>query len=111
MKKNKVCLTNLVADNLSCLSPRERERVRIARKVSQALGTCSASDFKASIRMNLTRDNTVTTDDVSFAEKTFGLDIGRLKGNTMRSKLLPTQNQAISIPRELLSLHEEVETS
>ena len=30
---------------------------------------------------------------------------------TTRSKLLPTQSQAIEIPRELLPLYEEVETS
>ena len=111
MKENKVCLTNLVAEKLSYLSPRERERVRISRKTSQALSTISSSDFKATIRMSLTRGITVTTEDVALAEKTFGPDIGGLKGKTTRSKPLPMQSQAIGVPRELLSFHEEVETS
>ena len=44
-------------------------------------------------------------------KKTFGPDVGGLKGKTTRSKSLPTQSRATDVPRELLSLHEEVETS
>ena len=55
--KKKLCLTNLVAENSSYMSPRERERVKLARKASQELGTHSARDFKAMMRMNLTRYN------------------------------------------------------
>ena len=56
VKKNKVCLTNLLVDNSSYLCPHESERVTIARKASQTLGTHSARDFKSTIRMNLTRN-------------------------------------------------------
>ena len=52
VKENKACLTNLVAENLSYWSLHECERARIDRKVSQELGTHSASDFKAAIRVN-----------------------------------------------------------
>ena len=108
MNKNNVCLTNSVSENSSCLFPRERERVRIARKASQALVTHSASDIKSAIRMNLTRDNKATTEDASLAEKTFGTDIGGLKGKTTISKPLTIQSQVIDVPRGLSSLHEEV---
>ena len=76
MKKNKACLTNLAADNSSCLPLHKRERVRIDLKSSQALGTCSASDSKATIRVNLMRDNKATTADAALAKKAFGSDIG-----------------------------------
>ena len=65
VKKNKVFLTNSVADDLSYLSPRERERVRIARNSSQALGMHSARYFKSMIRMILMRDNEETIEDAS----------------------------------------------
>ena len=97
LKKNKVCLTNLVTQNFSCLSLREYERVRIAHKASQALGTHSTSDFKAAIRVNLTRDNKATTEDVALFENAFGLDISGFKGKTTRSKPLPAQSQATDI--------------
>ena len=61
--------------------------------------------------MNLMRDNEVTTEDAALIEKTFGLDVGGLKGMTTRSKPLPTQSQVIDIPREFSSLHEEADTS
>ena len=60
-------MTNLVAENLSYLSPRERERVKVAQKAQQEWGTHSENDFKAVIRVTLTRDNEVTTEDVALA--------------------------------------------
>ena len=41
MEANKICLTNLVAEKLSYLSPHERERVKVARESSQELGMCT----------------------------------------------------------------------
>ena len=61
--------------------------------------------------MNIMRDNEVTTEDSTLAEKTFGPDIGRLKGKTEQSRQFPVQIHVVVIPRELLSLHEEMETS
>ena len=61
--------------------------------------------------MSLARDNETTTEDVVLTEKTFGSDVGGLKGMTTRSKSSPTQSQEIEIPREWLSLCEETETS
>ena len=98
-------MTNLVAENLSYQSPRERETFKIGLKYLQALGTYSANDFKVTIRMNLTGDNEVTTEDVELAEKTFRPDIGELKGKVKRSRPLPIQSQAIDMSRGLLSLH------
>ena len=110
-KIDEICENSLVAEKLSHLSPRERERVKISRKSSQALGTCSTNDFKAVIRMNLMRDDEVTTDEVSLAEKTFGPEISGLKGNNVRSRTFPMKNQVMDVPRELLSLYEKIEKS
>ena len=90
---------------------RERERVRIVLKSSQALDTHSASDFKAVFYTKLVCDNEVATKDVLFSEKTFGMDIGGLNAKTKRSKTLPTHSQAIGTPQNLLFLHEKVEMS
>ena len=80
------------------MSPREREIVKIARKFSQALYTHSASNFKTVIRVNLTRDKEVTTEDAALAENSFGPDVGGLKGNNTRSKQFLMQSEAIEIP-------------
>ena len=61
--------------------------------------------------MSLMRDNKETTEDARLTEKNFVLDIGLLKGVATRSTPFPTQSHGIDITRELLSLHEEVETS
>ena len=44
-------------------------------------------------------------------EKTFEPDVGELKEKTTRSKSSPMQSQETCVPRELLSLNEEVEMS
>ena len=63
------------------------------------------------MRMNLMRDNELTTEYITLTEKTFEPDVGGIKGMTTRSKSLPMQSQVIDIPRELLSLQKEVEMS
>ena len=57
MKIDETFMNNLVEHNLSYLSPRENERVKVARKVSQEFGTCYVNDFKEAIRMSLAIDN------------------------------------------------------
>ena len=83
----------------------------IAQEASQLLGTHSTSELKAVILVSLMRDNEEITEDVTLAEKTFGLGTCGLKGKTKRSKPLPMQSQATDVSRELLSLHEAVESS
>ena len=88
-KKNKVYSTNLVANNLSYLSTHDHERVRLARKASKALGMHSTSDFNVATRVGLMHDDEVSTEDAALAEKTFGPNIGGLKGKTTRFKPFP----------------------
>ena len=91
-------MTNLVAKNLSYLSPRERERIKVSRKFSQVLGMHSASDFKAASRMSLVCDSTATEKDVALAEKNFWPGIGSLSVKTVRSRPFPARSQVISTP-------------
>ena len=41
----------------------------------QALGMPTTMDLKAMIRINLIKDNKVTTEDITLVEKVYGLDI------------------------------------
>ena len=67
VKKKKICLINLVAESLLRLSLRKHERVKVARKSSQALGTCSVKIFKAVTRASLISNNVKATEDFSLA--------------------------------------------
>ena len=83
----------------------------MSAKESQELRARTSSDFKASSCSSLTHDNIATTEDVKFSKKKFRPVIGVPKENTARSRPFPAQSQATYIPRDFLSLHEEVENS
>ena len=106
-----VQMMNLVEDNLEVMSERQKNRAKAARKAYQAIGTPTTQDFKAMIRMNLIKNNRVTTKDVILAEKAFGPDVGELKGKTTRRKPRVAIDNVVEIPPELLSINEEVTLS
>eukprot|EP00957_Ditylum_brightwellii_P198758 15150050-Ditylum_brightwellii.AAC.1 len=58
------------------------------------------------IRMNLIRNNKVTTDDVNLAKKAFGPDVSAIKGKTTRSRPAPVMNNKIEIPKELITVQQ-----
>ena len=53
-------------------------------------------------------NNPITTEDVDVAQQIFGLDIGALKGKTVRKTPLPVSKDYIEIPQELISSQKEV---
>ena len=76
-----------------------------------ALGAPTLEDLKSIIRMNLIRNNKVTTEDVNLALKTLGPDVATIKGKTTRRKPQPVVDNIIEIPDELLNIHREIELS
>ena len=74
----------------------------------QAIGTPTFADLKAMIRMNLIRNNEVTTKDLTLTEKTFGQDVGTIKGKWTQNRPQPVIDNFIEIPEELLELHQGV---
>jgi hypothetical protein len=101
-------LVNTLEDNKKFFTPRQFERAKIARDLFHSLGCPSLVNLKGAIRMNLIRDNPVTTKDVDLAEHIFGPDVGTVKGKTTRRKPLPIIDEHIEIPAELISIHEDV---
>ena len=96
---------------MAFLTPRQQQKAKQARKLYEAMGTPTVTDLKSMIRMNLIRNNEVTTGDVNLAEKSFGPDVGSIKGKTTRTKPTPVTSNLIEIPSELLSIHEDVTIS
>jgi hypothetical protein len=77
-------LIQTLEENLKYISPRQLKRAYKARELYDAMGTPTVEDLKAMIRMNLIRNNKVTTKDVNLAIKAFGPDVGNIKGKTTR---------------------------
>jgi hypothetical protein len=101
-------LIQTLEQNLECLSPHQRARAHKARALYDALGTPTVEDLKAMIRMNLIRNNKVTTKDVNLAVKAFGPDVGNIKGKARRRRPTPVSNNIIEIPDELLEVQRDV---
>ena len=65
-------------------------------------------NLKALIRMNLIRNNLVTTEDVNLATKAYGADIGTIKDKTTRTRPAPVISNLVEIPDELLEVQKDV---
>eukprot|EP00957_Ditylum_brightwellii_P114694 8745996-Ditylum_brightwellii.AAC.1 len=75
------------------------------------MGTPTVEDLKVMVHMNLIRNNEITTDDVILAMRAFGPDIGAIKSKITCSKPTPITSNMIKIPRELVSVQENVPLS
>jgi hypothetical protein len=62
-------------ENLGFLSPRQQKRAKIACQLYKTMGTPTVDDLRGMIRMNLIKNNVVTTDDVNLAMKAYGLTV------------------------------------
>jgi hypothetical protein len=98
---------NSVKENMKFLSSRQQQRARKARELYVAMGTPTVDDLKAMIRMNLIRNNVVTTEDVNLATKAYGPDVGAIKGKTTRTKPTPVVSNHVEIPDELLNVQQD----
>ena len=108
---DKAQFVNTIEENMRFLSPRQKERVKKAQKLYEAMGTPTMDDLKAMIRMNLIRNNEVTTEDINLAVKTYGPDVGHIKGKTTRQKPSPVTSNLIEIPDELIRINEDIKLS
>jgi hypothetical protein len=72
-------LPNTTKEHISFLTPRQIERSKCARKLHEAMGAPTTDDLKAMVRMNLIKDNEVTTEDINLAVCAFGPDVSTIK--------------------------------
>jgi len=68
-----------------------------ARVLYHTLGTPSLDDLKAMIRMNLIKNNSVTTEDINLAAKVYGPDVATIKGKTTITNLAPAGSNLVEI--------------
>jgi hypothetical protein len=58
--------------------------------------------------MNLIKDNQVTTEDVNLAIKSYGPDMGAIKGKTTRTKPIPVTSNLIKLSDKLVRMNKDV---
>ena len=93
------------------LTTKQKNSVKKAQKLYEAMGTPTTQNLKEMIRMSLIINIEVTTEDVNLAIKVFGPDIGAIKGKTTRSKPSPVTSNIVDIPTELTETHENTTLS
>jgi hypothetical protein len=96
MKKKPNQFLTTVKDNMKFLSKRQQERAKRARELLEVMGIPTVDDLKAMIRMNLIKNNVVTTEDVNLAMKAYGLVVlkERPRGKSLlQSKITPWRFQ------------------
>jgi hypothetical protein len=111
MKKKPYQFLTTVKDNMKFLSKRQQERAKKARELLEVMGIPRVDDLKAMIRMNLIKNNVVTTEDVILAMKAYGPDISGIKGKTTRQKPTTVESNIVEIPDELLEIQQDLKVS
>jgi hypothetical protein len=94
--------------NREGFTDRDYERAKIARKALGLVGYPSPMDFKNMVRSNMINNCTVTSPDIANANKIFGPDRPTLRGNIVRIKPSPVVTDYVQIPREIVSLNNNV---
>ena len=97
-----------VEQNESFYTAQQIERAKAARRLLATLGSPSVQDLKAAIRMNAIANNPVTTEDVNIAEAIYGVDLGTLKGKTVKTTPKGVRKNHIEIPSELYTKNSEI---
>ena len=100
-----------VKDNMKFLSKRQQGRAKKAHELYEAMGTPTVDDLKAMIRMNLIKNNVVTTDDVNLATKAYRPDVSGIKGKTTRKTPTTVESNIVEIPDELLEIQQDLKVS
>jgi hypothetical protein len=111
MKKKPYQFLTTVKDNMKFLSKRQQERAKKARELLEVMGTPTVDDLKAMIRMDLIKNNVVTTEAVNLATKAYGPDISGIKGKTTRQKPTTVKSNTVKIPEELLEIQQDLKVS
>jgi hypothetical protein len=75
------------------------------------MGIPTVDDLKAMIRMNLIKNNVVTTEDVNLATKAYGADISGINGKTTRQKPTTVESNIVEIPEESLDIQQDLKVS
>ena len=101
-------MVNTFVENKTFYTEHQFERAKRSFDLYQALGMPSINEFKVIICMNMINNNPVTTNDINIAKKSFGPNVGTLKGKTTRRKPLPVMDDYIEIPKELIKVQHEV---
>jgi hypothetical protein len=111
MKKKPYQFLTTVKDNMKFLSKRQQEQAKKARELLEVMGIPTVDNLKAMIRMNLIKNNVVTTEDVNLATKAYGPDISGIQGKTTRQKPTTVESNIVEIPDELLDIQQDLKMS
>jgi hypothetical protein len=97
-----------VKSNRECLTDREFEKAKAARRALGLVGYPSPRDFKNIVRSNMIKSCSVTSTDIDNAHKLFGDDIATLRGKTVRNTPYAVMADYVEIPKEILDLNKAV---
>ena len=75
------------------------------------IGIPTVEYLKATICMNIIKNNVVTTDDVNLGTKSYGPDVRGIKGKTTRSRPMPVVSNIAETSDELMEVQQDLTVS
>jgi hypothetical protein len=97
-----VALVTTVEKNKSKFTNRDYVRAKLARKIQVLIGRPELTDFVSYLDESMIPNCPIDRNDAITADKTFGRDVGSLKGKTMRQSTEHVKTQVIGIPVDIM---------
>ena len=102
-------LVKTVTENAMGYTQRQYDEAVRARQLQHKVAAPTDAVFKALLRTNIIRNNPVTAEDVTIAERIFGPDVSSLQGKSTRSKQKRVKSDLIEIPKEIFERNRDLE--
>jgi hypothetical protein len=103
-----VTLINTVDNNSTSYSQRDYSQAVLAKKIQKIIGRPSTCTFIKIFENNLFPNCPITCDDIIAAERTFGPEVGSLKGKTVHRSSVPVRTSSTNIPARVIDKYHMV---
>jgi hypothetical protein len=101
-------MLNTVAENKDRYTVEAYSRASLARKIQKIIGRPNTKEFIKIVDNHLLPNCPITREDIKAAEDIFGLDVGSLKGKTVRRSPDAVRPELVEFPPDLLEQYRSI---
>jgi hypothetical protein len=107
-RENETVLVNTVAAKRDAYTVRAYKQAVLAQRIQDVIGRPSTRDYVKIVEGGMLSNCPITRADIVAAEDIFGLNLGPLKGKTVRRKNTHVPSLVSDVPYDIIKTHRDV---